>query len=103
MKSGCIGLIASQIFHLLPTSDDVGEGLHSSELENSARSAGWNRNERECVRGSIMISTVELDRAMGEKKTQENKLDVAEMRMLRWMCEVAIIYRKRNETNRCGK
>ena len=31
------------------------------------------------------------------KKTQQNNLDVAEMRMLRWMCEVTKLGEIRNE------
>ena len=34
---------------------------------------------------------------LASKKTQENKLEVAEMRMLRWMCRVTKLDKIRNE------
>ena len=45
------------------------------------------------VRPAMMYSTD----TWAVKKVQENKLDMAEMRMLRWMCGVTKLDRNRNE------
>ena len=71
------------------------------ELEDSVWSVLRQENEREdqgeSVQNSGKTSTDVRGRDMALKKTQETKLEVAEMRMLRWMCEVTKLDKIRNE------
>ena len=71
------------------------------ELEESVWSVVRQENEREdqgkvyrtVVRPALMYGAV----TWALKKAQEKKLEVAEMRMLRWMCGVTKLDKIRNE------
>ena len=52
----------------------------------------------EIIQNSCKTSNDVRCRDMGVKKAQEKKLDVAEMKMLRWMSGVIKLDRNRNET-----
>ena len=72
------------------------------ELEESVWSVVRHENERkdqgDGVQDSGKTSTDVRGRDMGVlKKAQENKLEVAEMRTLRWMCRVTKLENIRNE------
>ena len=56
---------------------------------------------RTVVRPALMYGAE--TRALNLKKAQENKLEVAEMRMLRWMCGVTKLGKIRNERIRGTK
>ena len=67
------------------------------ELQECVRSVVRQENEREdqgeVVRPALMYGA----EAWALKKAQEKKLEVAEMRMLRWMCGVTRLDKIRNE------
>ena len=52
------------------------------------------------VKGKVFRTVVRLAETWALKKAQENKLEVAEMRMLQWMCGVTRLDRIRNESIR---
>ena len=74
------------------------------ELEESIWCVVRQENEREDqgdgVQNSGKTSTDVRGRDMGVEEAQENKLEVAEMKMLRWVCGVAKLDNIRNEIMR---
>ena len=71
------------------------------ELEESVWSVVRQQNEREdqeeCVQNSGKTSTDVRAETWALKKAEEKKLEVADMRMLRWMCGVTKLDKIRNE------
>ena len=71
------------------------------ELEESVWSVVRQENEREDqgegIQNSGKTSTMYGAETRALKKAQEKKLEVAEMRMLRWMCGVTKMDKIRNE------
>ena len=84
---------------------ECGSHPHSSELmeelEESVCSVVRQENEREDnAKGKVFRTVVRPALMCGAetlKKAQENKLEVAEMRMLRWMSRVMKLDKIRNE------
>ena len=67
------------------------------ELEESVWRVVRQENEREDQGGGVQNSGKTSTDAWALKKAQEKKLEVAEMRMLRWMCGVTKLDKIRNE------
>ena len=79
--------------------DEDGELDAEVNLEESVWSVMRQGNEREYQGEGVHNSgKTSIDvRGRDVKKVQENKLEVAEMRMLRWMCRVTKLDKIRNE------
>ena len=60
----------------------------------------WGRKINEKIKGKTcrkVVKTRPMSRAETLKKAQENKIEVAEMRKLRWTCRLTKLDRIRNE------
>ena len=95
--------VKSEYIHI-PWIDVGGCGSHTpsaervEELEESVWSVVRQDNELEDQGGGVQHSVALMYGAetRASKKAQEKKLEVAEMRMLRWMCGVTKLEKIRN-------